>query len=330
MSNSYRIGPPGQRREIDVRELKQHVRLSAIVERRVKLRRSGNALSGLCPFHEERTPSFYVRDELGLYYCHGCGRGGDVIEFVRESTNCRFIEALEWLTLQAPHTAAPIIEDPGRARLYRQLHIDQARRIWRDAQPIEGTPAQAYLAARGIVGRIPGMLRFGFAPVRINPDTGAYGPKLPAMIAACQDVDGSIMGIQRTFLTRDGTKARMNNPRLSLGQIRGGALRLEPEASTLTLCEGIEDGLSLVRMFPGMSVWVALGAGNLPFVMLPASVKRVILAGDADAPGQAAVAVARQACEARRLKVEEMYPAGGFGDFNAEWITLHCPDLNAR
>lgn len=210
MSDSYRIGPPGQRREIDVRELKQHVRLSTIVERRVKLRRSGNALLGLCPF----------------------------------------------------------------------------------------------------------------APVRIDPDTGAYGPKLPAMIAACQDVDGSIMGIQRTFLTRDGTKARMNNPRLSLGQIRGGALRLEPEAPTITLCEGIEDGLSLVRMFPGMSVWVALGAGNLPFVSLPPSVRRVVLAGDTDAPGQAAVAVARDAYEARRIEVETIFPRAAT-DFNEEWLTLH-------
>ena len=57
----------------------------AVVEERTALRKSGARLTGRCPFHEERTPSFSVNPVDKLYYCFGCGAGGDVISFVRET-----------------------------------------------------------------------------------------------------------------------------------------------------------------------------------------------------------------------------------------------------
>ena len=68
-----------------------------VVSGRVQLRKAGPRYTGLCPFHEERTPSFSVNPADKLYHCFGCGKGGDVITFVRETENLDFAGAVEWL-----------------------------------------------------------------------------------------------------------------------------------------------------------------------------------------------------------------------------------------
>ena len=69
-----------------------------VVSGRTQLRRaSGSRYTGRCPFHEEKTPSFSVNPVDKLYYCFGCGKGGDVISFVRETENLDFVGAVEWL-----------------------------------------------------------------------------------------------------------------------------------------------------------------------------------------------------------------------------------------
>src|SRR3954449_2720150 len=68
-----------------------------LVAEKTDLRRVGSRWTGLCPFHEERTPSFSVNPQEKLYYCFGCGAGGDVIKFVRETEQLEFAEAVEWL-----------------------------------------------------------------------------------------------------------------------------------------------------------------------------------------------------------------------------------------
>jgi hypothetical protein len=138
------------------------------------------------------------------------------------------------------------------------------------------------------------------------------------------DVDGRLTGIQRLFLDRGGRKSMRGAQRLCLGQIRGGALRLGPEAHTIVLCEGIEDGLSLRMMKPGSSVWVALGSANLPHVVLPPIVRHVVVAADADAPGLAAAEAARTSFEARGIDAEIIAPGSGAKDFNEEWLLLHA------
>src|SRR5262245_56515276 len=68
-----------------------------VVSARTQLRRAGARWKGRCPFHDERTPRFYVDAADKLYYCFGCGAGGDVIRFVRETEQLDFAEAVEWL-----------------------------------------------------------------------------------------------------------------------------------------------------------------------------------------------------------------------------------------
>ena len=71
--------------------------LVAVIGDYVRLQRSGSGYKGLCPFHNEKTPSFNVVPEKGLFYCFGCQKGGDVIAFLREIEGLSFVEAVERL-----------------------------------------------------------------------------------------------------------------------------------------------------------------------------------------------------------------------------------------
>src|SRR5215204_489473 len=72
--------------------------MAAVVELRTQLRKGGGGeLTGRCPFHDERTPSFWLNPVKQLYYCFGCGAKGDLISFVRETEGLDFAEAVEWL-----------------------------------------------------------------------------------------------------------------------------------------------------------------------------------------------------------------------------------------
>jgi DNA primase len=84
-----------------IETIKERITLSKIIEEKVKLRRIGNRLTGLCPFHKEKTPSFSVNDDGKFYYCFGCGKQGDIIDFISETENISFNEALEKLALIA-------------------------------------------------------------------------------------------------------------------------------------------------------------------------------------------------------------------------------------
>ena len=80
-----------------LRDLKARVNLVEVVSRVVTLRKVGSRFKGLCPFHHEKTPSFYVDPDKGFYKCFGCGKAGDVITFVRETEQLNFTEAVETL-----------------------------------------------------------------------------------------------------------------------------------------------------------------------------------------------------------------------------------------
>ena len=111
----------------------------AVVEERTALKKAGAHLSGRCPFHEERTPSFSINPSKGLFYCFGCGKGGDLITFVRETQGLDFTGAIEWLgeRFRIPleyEDARPGDDDRrqagrygGRARLVREHHAGARR-----------------------------------------------------------------------------------------------------------------------------------------------------------------------------------------------------------
>lgn len=308
---------PDYRRAAD--EARERYDLSAIVGRRTKLRRAGRELVGLCPFHSERTPSLHVNDATGLYHCFGCGAGGDAIRFVMETEGVGFTDALRWLGA----AGLPPVDPAQRAKAAaedaaaRAEAIAEAAAVWDAASPAAGTPAEVYARSRGIVGTLPPSIRFARTPAWRDRETGEVGPDLPAMVGAIVDGTGDLIGVQRIFLSDGGkAKARMKRPKLTLGRVLGGALRLGPVAADVIVCEGPEDGLTLAQELPGSSVWVTLGTAMMPAVQYPPEVRSIVLAGDNNAAGRAAVEQAALALTNAGYAVRTMYPADGFADFN--------------
>jgi DNA primase len=303
---------------IDVKRLKESIRLSDVAGQFTRLRPSGRSRIGLCPIHDEKTASFVVTDDIGQFYCHGCQASGDAIDLVRAVKGFDFLETVKYLAGEIPRVS--VARERERAK-----KLDQAKRAiagayartqWKEAVPGEKTPAETYLRRRGITCAIPKSLRFGIVPPWIDLTTGKKARPLPALIAACQGADGRVTGVQRIFLQPNGLKALLPRPKLNLGLIRGGSLRLAAEAAEMIVCEGPEDGLTLQQMLPSTPVWVALGSGNLSRMELPPGVRRVLVAGDNNAAGRKA---AQDACEAFRSQGRQattIFPDAAYEDFN--------------
>ena len=143
--------------------------LVEIVQPHIALRRVGRRWQGLCPFHAEKTPSFYVNEELGLYKCFGCNASGDVITFVREIEHLDFAQAVEYLAARAG--VAMAYTDPGdneeRKRKRRLLDAVAAAVDWYHDRLLSGDdagPARAYLRDRGFDGDTVRAFRLGWAP----------------------------------------------------------------------------------------------------------------------------------------------------------------------
>lgn len=307
----------------DLDALRASTLLSAVIGRKVKLRRAGAEFVGLCPFHEENTPSFRVNDDKGLYYCFGCGAGGDVIRFLMDEQGLSFPDAVRALSDEAALPAASRrdpIRTAAKVSAQRQAAIEDAKSEWRGARPVRGTPAELYLASRGITGPFPWSVKFGRVPLWRNRETGAIGRRTPTLLLAAQNQNGAICGIQHIFLTEDGRKLPRGNAKRSLGQIRGCAVRLSPPARRIILVEGPEDGLTLRLREDRVPIWITLGTGMMPFVELPPIVEHVTLAGDNNAPGRAAVNRAEEHFLGCGITVDTMFPPPRFEDWNDELL----------
>jgi DNA primase len=305
----------------EIEDLRQRHALSDIIGRHTKLRRSSRELVGLCPFHPEKSPSFHVNDAKGFYHCFGCGAHGDVIRFLREAEGMGFIEALQWLG----GSDLPIIPEAVRAKAAQedaearsQAIADAKAFAVRCVDPV-GTPAEVYARARGITATLPPSIRFGMLPAWRDRETGEWSKDRPAMVGLCVNGGGDLVAIQRIFLRSDGTgKANMRKPKLTLGRIRGASLRLGPVAPEIIITESPEDGLSLMQELPGASVWVALGTALMPDIEMPPEVRSVVVAGQNDAAGHAAVKKAAEALTLRGLPVKTMFPSPEYKDWNDE------------
>lgn len=159
-------------KETSVAEVKAAADIVEVVSLRTPLRRASSArYSGRCPFHEERTPSFSVDPVGKLYYCFGCGKGGDVVRFVQETENLDFAGAIEWLAERFRVTLAYEESDPAadrararRERLYAVLDQTAAyfeRLLW-DGEA--GAPVRAYLESRGLHEPVAREFRLGLSP----------------------------------------------------------------------------------------------------------------------------------------------------------------------
>jgi DNA primase len=159
----------GRIRQADVDEVKARTNIADIIGERVALKSAGvGSLKGLCPFHDERSPSFNVRPQAGFYHCFGCGESGDVYSFLRAMDHVTFTEAVERLAGRIGLTlhyedggAAP--EHTGRARLYA-ANAAAAEFFRAQLMTPEADIARRFLGQRGFDAGAAGHFGVGYAP----------------------------------------------------------------------------------------------------------------------------------------------------------------------
>ena len=156
----------------DIAAIRERVRIEDVVGDYVQLRRAGaDSLKGLCPFHDEKSPSFHVRPNHGHFHCFGCGEGGDVYAFVQKIEHVSFVEAVELLADRVGYTvtytgAAATNVQRDRGSRSRLLAANAAAQEFYAAalQSEEAAPARQYLLDRNFDPQAAAHFGCGFAP----------------------------------------------------------------------------------------------------------------------------------------------------------------------
>lgn len=254
-----------------------------------------------CPAHDDRTPSLSVR--LGrraiLLHCFaGCSNDEVIAELGRRGVRAR----------ELFNGSGEPLPEPTR----KETADRNASRLWRGADALRGSPAEAYLLKRGLT-------QFS-SDLRFHPRI-PLGPRgavrfLPAMLAAVRS-DLGVIAIHRTFLnTRAGSLAGFDRPKRALGSLQCGAVRLAmPLQGRLGLAEGIETALSAMQLF-GVPCWATLGNERFGQVRIPESVRELHLFVDNDAGGDLAEKRARKAYARADRHIAAMRPTTLGEDWN--------------
>ncbi|UVK55103.1 toprim domain-containing protein [Mesorhizobium sp. AR02] len=226
---------------------------------------------------------FDNKDGKGTFYCSQCG-AGDGVQFAMKFLGLEFKEAaveIENVIGAASVEATKKKELTGDAK---QAALD---RLWRGSVEIsKDDPVARFLAMRGLGDRYPDALRYS-ARTKFSDD----GSFRPAMLAALVDIDGKPINIHRTFLTLDGRKAEVGEPRRMMPGAfpDGAAIHLASHRHILGIAEGIETSLAATILF-GVPCWSAVNSTGLEKWVSPAGVSEVVIFGDNDPKfgGQAA------------------------------------------
>src|SRR6267378_3871595 len=152
--------------------VKQQADIVRVVGEYVRLKKTGKDFSGLCPFHQEKTPSFTVSPIKQIFYCFGCGKGGDVYNFVMDMEKCEFPEAVK-VVAEKCGIAVPRQKDRSPEERKENQQRSVLVEMHREAQAffvkqLEGTPegkaARAYLEDRGLERDAVSRFGVGYAP----------------------------------------------------------------------------------------------------------------------------------------------------------------------
>jgi DNA primase len=174
-------------------EIRARVPVSEVAAKKVRLVRHGHEHKGLCPFHDEKTPSFTVNDAKGFYHCFGCEAHGSVFDFLMKTDGLAFPEAVERLAAQAglemPARTSDPHEQERRSERERLTALMEEAAAWFESQLRSGAGAGArtYLESRGLDGAPVQHFRVGFAPdsrASLQPAMEARGYAREEMIAA--------------------------------------------------------------------------------------------------------------------------------------------------
>ncbi|OAF16937.1 DUF7146 domain-containing protein, partial [Bradyrhizobium neotropicale] len=280
--------------------------------------------------HNTPGRSLFVRLEespqrpAGKWTDAATGQHGDLLDIIRECRGLRdFREVAEEARrfLKLPRVEPDFVSKPER-RAVPAGSQGAARRLYAMSGPMEGTVVEAYLQRRGIAHvHHGGSLRF-HPRCYYRPDEHLPTETWPAMIACVTDLDGRITGVHRTWLDPNGFdrirlgKAPIDSPRRAMGELLGNAVRFGVVDDVLAAGEGIETMLSLRYVLPMMPMAAALSANHLSAMLLPSGLRRLYIARDADAAGDAVQAILTQRAEDSGIEAIALSPR--LGDFNED------------
>ena len=150
-----------------IQELKSRIDIVDVVSSYVSLKRSGRSMMGLCPFHNEKSPSFSVSRENGFFYCFGCGAGGDVITFIRKIENLDYVESIKLLAGRAGMTVPENGRNDGMGKLRNRIYEanrEAARFYHKQLYTPQGRQALDYLRGRNLSEKTIIHFGLGYSP----------------------------------------------------------------------------------------------------------------------------------------------------------------------
>ena len=306
----------------DVARVRAATDFAAVVGEHVALRRVGNRMQGLCPFHAEKTPSFSVNPAEGLYYCFGCQASGDVITFVRETQHVDFVGAVEWLAGRAGITLHYDDSRTSRDQQRRAALLEVMERAvtWYHERLLTAPDAGAarrYLRERGYDGESVRSFRLGWAPdewdalsrsLRVSDDVlvetglGLINSRRrqqdsfrKRVMFPIFDVGGHAVAFGGRILPGGEGPKYKNSPETTIYSKRRTLYGLNwakagiVEAEEVVVCEGYTDVIGFFRAgVPRAVATCGTSLADEHFRTLKNFARRVVLAYDADAAGQVA------------------------------------------
>jgi DNA primase len=306
----------------DVARVRAATDFAAVVGEHVALRRVGNRLVGLCPFHAEKSGSFYVNQAEGFYHCFGCQAGGDAITFVRETQHLDFVTAVEWLASRAGITISYDDARVSTDQKRKSVLLEAMERAveWYHQRLLTSADAGAarrYLRDRGFDGETVRAFRLGWAP----DDWDALSRALDVPTAVLTDT--GLGFVNRAGRQQDSFRGRLMFPIFDVGGhavafggrvlpgTDGPKYKNSPEtpiyskrrtlyglnwakagvvdADEVIVCEGYTDVIGFFRAgVPRAVATCGTALADEHFRTVKNFARRVVLAYDADAAGQGA------------------------------------------
>ena len=253
---------------------------------------------------------------------------GDLLDIIRES--CGLVEFRDVLAEARRFLSLPQIELESKSPLppAPSGSPESAQRLFAMSKPVHGTIAETYFLARGILAlHETSSLRF-HPRCYYRPDDDRPTETWPALIAAVTTIDGAITGVHRTWLDPSGkSKAPIDTPRRAMGLLLGNAVRFGVTDDVLAAGEGIETMLSLRCALPTLPMASALSANHLAAMLLPPSLRRLYIARDTDAAGEAGATALAQRAGAAGIEAIRLSPR--LDDFNEDLRTFGVDELRA-
>ena len=325
-----------------IERVRDAVDIAEVLAPYTELRRAGQRLQGLCPFHDERTPSFSVNPQDKLYYCFGCGEKGDVFTFLQEKEGLPFAEAVETLAERFGVEVEREQEDPRleeqrkrRARLGEVLDRTAAYYVKYLWESDEAEKARAYLTERGLSEESLREFEVGFAPNRWDTVVmrGQQGGFSQAELVAAglvkkgqkggwmdhfrarimfpiRDARGRMQGFGGRATRQEQRAKYVNSPDGELfhkSRLLYGIDRARPaiaKKGRAVVVEGYTDVIAAHQA--GMAETVAvMGTAITPdqVKLLAAHTEEVVLALDADRPGREAMLRAQGVASGKRVRL---------------------------